>query len=441
MEISIKTWRKNDWISFFLISLFLTLQLLFVGYPIIAADSGRYLGAAIFLKDSSFSPTLTCYLISPLVMLMGVWGFPMFQIAILTYTLVSALKFFNKNATIGIISILISAAGFLALQVMMDIYTAIGLLALFLVLNGSKDIILHIILSLCFVAHYGNVFLFPICAALYWVIFNRKNPASLTLPIILFIIPLIAAFLVNYWLNKDPRFLTKVKYGIIAARIMIDSPEIVRGYSKEYPESGLAKHMTQYENIILHKRRIGSLIFHEELFPQAIIRKEAKQFIVYALKNHSGTLLRSKSYGIYRFFIKPDYKSALILYRGTLVNKIEIFLPREIERIKKSLQYRNKLKVVNFEFFYIVCYYMSLLVISTFFILSFWFPNMRKTQYFSFVVFVIFLLFFNALIFSIGPLHGRFQVRVLLLPCLAACLIISDVLNKLFFNYARRAKI
>ncbi len=445
MDIGIKTWKRNDWTCFVLIFLVLTYELLFVGYPIIFPDSERYLGAAVFLRRSPYSPTLVCYLIRPLVVLLGAWGFAFFQIAILTYALVSTLRFFNKNAAIGIISIITSAAGFVAIAVMMDIYTAIGLLALFLVLNGSRDIILYIILSLCFIAHYGNIFLFPVCAILYWVIFKRKNPATLALLAILFILPLVMAFLVNYRMEKNFRFLTTAKYSFIAARIMEDTPEVTRAYMEKYPASDLAKHRQEYEDIMSGRRKIVSIMWDKNgLFDKfggnIKFNSEAKEFVLYALKNHPGTLLRNIIYGIYRFLARPNYNSALIRRCGPLVRQVETYLPQQTEQIKKSLQYIDKLGVINFQPFYLLCYYISLLLSSGFLILCLWFPKMRKTRYFSFVVFVLFAIFFNALIFSIGLSGGRFQVRALLLPCLAACLIVSDIFRYLIFPLNKKGE-
>lgn len=401
--ISIKNREKSEWVSFIAIFSVLTLHLAVVRYPIIFPDSHRYLNAAISLETNSYAPTLVCYLIRPLVILMGAWGFAIFQIAILTYVLMSALKFFNKNSTIGIISIIMSAAGFLAIMVMMDIYTAIGLLALFLILNGKRDIILYIILGISFTAHYGNIFLFPICTLVYWVIFNRKSFSVLRLLSIIFITPLIMASLVNYCLDGDSRFLSKAKYSVIAASIMIDSPEITRAYMEKRPDSQLTNHRQEYEAIILHKRRVGSLLWGNG---QGLYRKfggsikfnpEAKEFIVYALKNHPGILLKKSIYNIYEFLKRPHYNLSAIVS----------------------------------ELFYEVCYYLSLLVILVFSVLSISFPKLRKTGHFSFVVFVIMVLFFNALIMPFSCIMGRYQVRIMLLPCLAMCLIISEFLHKI----------
>jgi len=162
-------WEKRDCVSFLLISLFLYLHLVFAGFPLIDWDSGRYLSGA----PSPQALTLLCYLLKPLVTFIGPWGFAIFQISILTYTVVSVLKFFNQNAMVGIISIAISIAGYFAISVMMDIYTVIGLLALFLILNDNKDIFLYLIISACYIAHPENLLLFPLCALIYLAAIDR----------------------------------------------------------------------------------------------------------------------------------------------------------------------------------------------------------------------------------------------------------------------------
>lgn len=427
MHMGIKNWRRDEFASFALIFLALILHLLLVRYPIIYFDSRRYLSAALNLSTDARFPTLVCYLIRPLVILMGAWGFAIFQIVLLTYVLVSSLKFFGKHSSIGILSIIISAAGFMATAVMMDIYTAIGLLALFLILNGSRDIILCTILSICFVAHYGNVFMFPVYALLHWLIFNRKNFATLALVIILFIIPLLIACAVNYGLEENFRFLPKRKYLRMAVSIMKVYPELTKSYMKKRFPSRWAEYKQKHVGSRKKMTEEALRRFFWNFDGPVNINKEAKKFIAYTVRNNSGILLKKIIPNTYKFLKRPYYRKALAIRETALIKIVNEFLPHQMEQAKKSLQYRDNLSAIVFDFFYRICYSASLLVISAFLICSICFIKLRKTKYFSFVVFAITTLVVNALIMHTRGSIGRLQVRMLILPCLAMCLIVSDL--------------
>jgi hypothetical protein len=428
MYIGIKSWKNGDWVSFALVFLFLGLHLIIAGFPIIDWDSIRYL----LISSDPYSLPLMPYLLRPF----GVWGFAIFQIVILTYTLVMALKFFNKSFIIGIISICLSAAGYFAIQVMMDTYTAVGLLALFLILNGNKDIFLYIILSVCYIAHPENLLLFPLCALMYWLIFDRRNFNFTLRPVIIaFIIPVIGSVLMNYWSEKDSRFLPKEKYIMLATYIMADSPEITRSYMEEYPGSEISQHRQFYEYALTKSNPYHILMWdswdRKEGFNwNEKIRKEAKGFLLFALKNYKFKLLNNSIKNTFYSLIRPgEYVDTMHLTK----EPIDTYLPNQLKYAKDSLQYKGKLSSLSrkLRLIYMTTYYTSILVILFFILFSFINPKARNPKYYPFAIFAIIIILVNACIMAnfIG-IYLRLQLRVMLIPCLAISLIIADLFKR-----------
>jgi hypothetical protein len=428
MYIGIKSWKNGDWVSFTVVLLFLGLHLIIAGFPIIDWDSIRYL----LLSPDPYSLPLIPYLLRPF----GVWGFAIFQIVILTYTLVTALKFFNKNFITGIISVFLSVAGYFAIQVMMDIYTAVGLLALFLILNGNKDIFLYIILSICYIAHTENLLLFPLCALIYWLIFDRRNFSFTLRPVIIaFIIPVLGSILMNYWLEKDFRFLPKEKYIMLATYIMAGSPEITRSYMEKYPGSEISQHRQFYEYALTKSNPFHILMWNswdrkEGFNWNEKIRKEAKGFLLFALKNYKFKLLNNSIKNTFQSLVRPgEYVDTMHLTKGP----IDAYLPNQLKYAKDSLQYKGKLSSLSekLRLIYIATYYTSILIIPLFIFLSFINRKARNSKYYSFAIFAIIVILVNACIMAnfIG-IYLKLQLRVMLIPCLAISLIIADFFKR-----------
>jgi hypothetical protein len=436
MYVGIKKWGYDEWLSSAAISLFLALHLVIAGYPIILWDSARYLGSSLFLNPDYVSLSPVSYLLKPLITLAGAWGFAFFQIAILTYVTVSVLKFFNKNFTVGVIAILVSAAGYFAVQVMMDIYTAAGFLALFLVLNEDKDIFLYAILSICYVAHYENIFLFPLCAGIYWAIFDRKKFNLKLLPMtFLFLILVIGVFSANYLAENDFRFFPKVRYSMCAARIMADSPEIARSYMEKYPDSGFSKRKKLYEYAKTQADPFHVLLWDAK---EGIglgagfnnFDKESKKFTSYALKNYKLTLFKNALKNTYRFLIKPGHKIGGESGKEPIEQFIGEFIPGQLAAAKNSLQYKGILSLISFELVYAMCSRITFPIIIFFIFLSFIKREIKNLKYYPFVVLTAIFILINAFAMSnFINIYLRYQLRVMLLPSLAASLIVADFLR------------
>ena len=443
MYLRITKWRYKEWGSFVLLYLYFLLHIAIFRYPIILWDSPRYLWSAIYLKPANLAPVLVPYLLHPLVVLMGAWGFVFFQITILTYVLVSLLNFFNKNFFVGIASVLLSGAGFFAIQVMMDIYTAIGLLALFLVLNDYADILLYGIVGMCYVAHYENILLFPFCVVVYLTLFHRKHFFRTSVPILISFIMFFSGVVVtNYAAGKGGRFFTKVKYSMVATHIMVDSPVIARSYMEKYPDSSLVRQRERYEYIIAcAKSPLEAVVLDtRDGFYADPDRYEqrSKGFLLYAIKNYKLTLLTSAAKNIFRFLILPGGPQGLDVGRKQVEAYIQELLPRQLKYARNSLQYKRMISYKSLKLLFIVSYYIAFPIILIFLFLPLINASIRNHRYYPFVAFTAFIMLANALIMSNVGIFLRYQLRIALLPCLAMSLIIADFLGK---KHATGAKI
>jgi hypothetical protein len=437
MYIGIKRWKKNDWFSLIIIVLFLAAHLIVSGYPIITWDSIRYICASFFLMPFPFALMSISYLLRPFTIFFGIWGFPVFQIAIVAYALVSILKFFNKSFIVGIVSLAISIAGYFVISVMMDIYTAVGLLSLFLVLNGNKDILLYAILSICYIAHPENLLLFPFSALIYWLIFKRKNPGiSFWRVVVLFVVLVIGVLIMNDRERREFRSFPETKYPSLATRIMADSPTITRAYIKKYPDSELHKHKEYYEYAINNKDPFQILFWSNWedkggfIYNPAVngIHKEAGKFIFFALSNYKFEVLKNGLNNTWRFLFFPGDPLVLIVDKDQF-DMFEKWLPGQLfEGAKDSLQYKGKLANIKFRLIYAICYYLCFFSLLLFVNIPFFNRKIMNPNYYSFAVFSIIIILINACIMpNFVGIYLRYQLRIMLVPCLSMSLIVAGL--------------
>ena len=435
MYLGITKWRRKEWGSFALLYLCCLFYLAIFRYPIILWDSPRYLHSAIYLEPNNLAPVLVSYLLHPLVVFVGAWGFAFFQIALLSYALVSSLKFFNKNFAVGIASILLSGAGFFAIQVMMDIYTAIGLLALFLVLNDYADILLYGIAGICYVAHYENILLFPLCAAVYLALFHRKHFFRTSVPILIsFILFFVGVVATNYAAGKGFRFLTKAKYVMVATHIMVDSPVIARSYMEKYPDSSLVRKRERYEYIIAHvKWPLEAVVLDTRdgfFVDPDRYEQRSKEFLLYAIKNYKLILLTRVAKNMSRFLMLPGGPEGLNAGRKQVEACIQELLPGQLKYARNSLQHKRMISPKDLKLLFIVSYYIAFPIILIFLFFPLLNASIRNHRYYPFVSFTAFIMLANALIMPNVGIFLRYQLRIALLPCLAVTLIISDFFRK-----------
>jgi len=427
-------WNKRDWISLLLISLFLSVHAVMAGFPVIDWDSQRYLNAALFFKSNPFALTTVCFLLKPLVLLIGPWGFVWFQIFIVAYCLASVLKHFDKNCIVGLIAIAISLCGYFAICVMMDIYTVTGLLALFLLLNGSKDVILYLIFGLCFIAHPENLLMFPLCALIYWAIFNKNNFKNLILLIFVLLgISIVSVMGMNYWQDKEIRFFPKAKYIMLMTHIATDSPEIAREYMEKYSDSELSKEREFYESTLVTTRPYHILLWDgKKAFAfNDKIQQESGKFIFYAFKYHPFVLLSHFFKNTFFSLVHTgEYVTTMHPDKGP-INFLKVWTGDQLSQAKKSLQYKGQLLTIIRQFKYIYIIDLCASVLALLLYIFYFLRNQTKvnSKYYAFALFAIIIILVNACIMPnfIG-LYLRYQLRIMLIPCLAMILIVADFL-------------
>jgi len=104
----------------------------------------------------------------------------------------------------------------------------------------------------------------------------------------------------------------------------------------------------------------------------------------------------------------------------------------QLEQAKNSLQYKGKLLDINriFNLIYLMDYYLGFLVIFSYIFIV----RCKSTDrsYYAFSLFAIIIILANACIMPnfIGQIF-RYQLRIMLIPCLAMVLIATDFLNGL----------
>jgi hypothetical protein len=452
MDAGTQKWRKNEWFSFAAIILFLTAYLLIIGYPIINWDSQRYLRGALFFQADSFSLTFVPYLLHPLVIFWGAWGFAFAQIILLAYIFVSILQFFHKSFITGFVAVIMSAAAYYAISVMMDIYTAAGLLTLFLILNGKKNILLYVVLGLCSAAHYENIPLFILSATAYWAIFYGKKINFAALSVIMTIVIAAAAIvLTNYIKREDSLFLSKARYVMTVPRFMADFPLATRSYMEKYPGSYFGKNKEFYEFALTtedpshtllwgswhgEKKGLGYHSADNDFF------KETESFVAYILRGHKLELAKNIAKKTFQSLLLPGYEPGLNTCRAATDECVRVLLPGQLKSAVNSLPYifNDEQLPVRLKLLYVLSYYTSFAIILFFLLFSFVDRRLRELRYYPLVVLSIIVILVNALLTAnIVDIALRYQLRVMLLPCFAMNLIAAD-LFKYFSNLKAQNK-
>ena len=160
------------------------------------------------------------------------------------------------------------------------------------------------------------------------------------------------------------------------------------------------------------------------------IRKEAKGFLLFALRNYKFKLLNNSIKNTFYSLIRPgEYVDTMHLTK----EPIDTYLPNQLKYAKDSLQYKGKLSSLSkkLRLIYMTTYYTSILVILFFILLSFINPKARNPKYYPFAIFAMIIILVNACIMAnfIG-IYLRLQLRVMLIPCLAISLIIADLFKR-----------
>ena len=415
------------------------MHLIITRFPLIYPDSKRYLSMAVNGHPLNvFAPTLVSWMLGPLCHFIGAWAFAAFQIVLLSYALATFLEYFRMPLFLGVAAILCSAAGFMATAVMMDIYTAIGLISLFLILSGKKNLLLFIILGICFAAHYGNMLLFGAMSVLcFWLSQSKKRRVTWLAVAIVFLTAYIGIMLINLSVPERLKYRDWGPYSTVAGRIMRTFPDLISSYADKYPDSLIAHdrlylEMESQRPLQLELKRTKAMLRHDE----------AWRFLLFSVSDAPGRMTHLAMRNTFDFLLFPDFQEALVRNQNPLRSIVGSFLPQQLPQIQGSLQDRNRLGVINRSVFYKISYAVAMFTLAGYLLCTLVFPRMRKKIYFGFVFFSFIALLCNAIICSNLILTvyrficGRHQVRILLVPYLAAALILADYANEYFKKFA-----
>ena len=226
-------WKKPDWIAAIFIFGLLMLYPLMNGYPFIYPDSWSYVSG--MWKAGMRSPTLG-FAMRPVILIAGIWGFVIVQTAVTTLSLIFLSKyvFGDVRKRVVLLSIMLAGIGFFSGYLMADIWTVMGLIALFSILTGYTSPTIAILLGFSLSTHYGN---FPVLAGtalLFWLFI--KNSRRTMIIVLLCILGAMTLVVTANFAVGVHRFSSGTSYTWIASRILYDIPEIIEKKCQDDPD-------------------------------------------------------------------------------------------------------------------------------------------------------------------------------------------------------------
>lgn len=383
------------------------------GYPTFFRDTFRYVDG-INLKHNEFSPLFVSLLIKPFFSMSGFWGWYFFNLLIASFTLAYfKMKAFNKVPLyIFLLGLLISMYGFVVLCLIMDFYTTVGLLCLFLLIFYRNHFIVPVIFTISTCAHYGNLLLFTAVAFIVCLFYKKSKP-------FLFIITLI---LISIFLNISHYFFTARQFHLlptstnvfISSRIMHDIPESILGYSRVNKNSIISKNSSVLYKLAKASSSITTIVWGdgspiEKNLSQ--FNKEAPDYIFYTIIHYpkenliaiAGNSFRLLLAHHYPLEITPD-KDMKLFY-----DLVALYDKNNLDLFTNSLFYKRileNLATPNFSrIIFIICLYFNLAIL-------FIYRKNKDTNFYQFILFSTVSIFISVLIMSnLSGLFWRFLVR------------------------------
>lgn len=434
-------WDKKNWFNFVVIFIVLFFHTILLKFPIFISDSSRYISASPFLKPSPHCSALVFWLMHPLTGLFGCWGVVLFQQLIIAYTVTIALRFLKQPLWVVLVAIFFSGMGYVSSAILMDSYTAAGLIALFLILNNCDDVILYAILCVCFLAHYGNLFLFPLTTLCFYFFVKDKKYSIKIISVVLIIFAAMLTLLFFSHQYEKNKFSTVVKfeYEWIAARFLSDFPQIYESYVLAYPNRKLASYKTFYDQVVQKKLTFydGDFLWGNDSFVNnfpEVCGKESEMFVRYVISTYPTQVLCSIIKNTINFIFRiPEIKNTFISFPEELDKVLTDNCPKNIANY--YLSHIQMPKIPNFvclayKFWYICILYFFMLYIV---LLCLRFPIdqfIKLMVLFSFISFII-----NAILCGgfVG-IYPRYQIRILLVQSLATTILIKEIIKKIYGN-------
>ncbi|MFC2162343.1 hypothetical protein ACFLRF_01560 [Candidatus Altiarchaeota archaeon] len=444
MEVGARYWNRTDWMNFILTYIICALHVIAIGFPIITGDSWRFISVGMGFPGKMFFLSNVSVLIGPLIRVLGAWAFPLFGTTCLAYALTALFKRLGSGLIVTAHTVLASQVALLVNEATMDVYMIIGAIALYLILNDGKDVIVHLLLYISMSAHLSNTPILAITWVLYLLAFGSRRRA-ISMFIVILILSQASILTVNYLVNKQFRVRSGVEYTFAAAKLMASSPEITRHYIRENPGSLLASHQGSYEMRIRRGFKEGQFIWGDGenrslidmMGGKQAFNRQAGSLLYFAFTRHpvmmaeycrANTigLLNSHKYNYFKHRIDDrDCDNSLRI--------ISRYLPWQSEMAARSLQcdeHASRLIEDNL-FIYGIFYFASLIVNAAYLAGIASDKGLRKRPFYRFVVFSAFIFIVNAIMMSNGSgVHNKLNIRVIILPVLTAALIVRDAVGR-----------
>lgn len=201
---------------------------------------------------------------------------------------------------------------------------------------------------------------------------------------------------------------------------------------EKYPDSPLSKRKNLYEYAKTQPDPSHTLLWDAK---EGIglrtgandLDQESKKFVFYALKNYKLKLLKNAVKNTCRFLVKPGYRISGESGKEPIDQFIGKFIPEQLEQAKNSLQYKGILAHINLKLIYAVCFYITFPAILLFIFFAFINREIQNLKYYPFAVLTAIFMVLNACVMSnFINIYLRYQLRIMILPSLAASLIYVD---------------
>lgn len=274
---------------------FFMLFALINGYPIFFHDTESYLHAITSFKSDKYRAVLSMILAYPFFKIASFWGWLTAQVLVTSYVL-SGFKntFFKKfPMVIYLLALYSSLYAIIAITLIPDFYTTLGLICIFAILSGKNEYWYPIILTISTIAHYGNAFVFFFVALIYGIVFKSlKKVRFITILIVVSV--LINSLFISININKIC-FLSPVGHVGSAFRLMYEMPKTIKEYALYKPDSYIGKNEEKIYTYVIKAGNVSSISWgvSSPLKAHLKLSNELKDYLFFTIKSHPFDIIKS----------------------------------------------------------------------------------------------------------------------------------------------------
>lgn len=386
------------------------------GFPLLHSDSLSYM-----VPPSDFTrATVVSLVAQPFYAIFGIWGLALLQIAVGSYLLGEVARRILARYRLPaiLLAAVLGGAVLGAGQIMADIWSLYGVLAIYLFSLGWGGFAGIIFIAFCMATHYSNFFIFPpllLFALLYIGGASLRSTVAKTAACGLLAVSIAAASNV-YW--GSPRlFGSTISYTWLGGKILRDMPQVFDRYCEAEPQPDLCR----YKADIDYLRPRGNMIWHGTSprknpdFGIEAFEKASRELTYLSLRQpwlHLDAALAD--FG--RMLMTPLYLHGYQLSMD-LRYRIAADFPSDLDAFDESLQRRpgNFSPIGRVS---VVLGTLSLVFLIIGFVTLILFARQSKTDLWRFGLFAYIALVINDLIFAaLSGAYPRYHFKMLY-PCL-----------------------